>query len=304
MTKKILVNIILLAIIFVLIEVACIIFEVTERLFEPFIVQEVKIPFKERVIDYGYWFRNSYTIKREFDPTKKTLRYPVIMNSSKRPILISGCSYANGFLLSEKECLHYILAHKTNRTVSNIGIVCASPVETLYYLRHKDILAKQINNNFDIEYNIYVFINAQKLRLFRDEDFRTQHYKIDPKTQEITFVPDKFIYHLFMYREYRRLVTMFTPQKKIDEVYNLFMRTINKEQKKVFPNSKMVIFAYAGEEDNALKGLEKEGIQVIYLGKETTIDWDCGKYKAPDRSHPNGLLWEEAANILQRKLKL
>ena len=57
-----------------------------------------------------------------------------------------------------------------------------------------------------------------------------------------------------------------------------------------------------------LKTLEnrliKEGIQIINLGEETTIDWKSGRYQAIDRSHPNGLLWEEAAKILQRKLNL
>ena len=304
MIKKIAINIILLILVLVIMELACALFEITKRLFEPFVVPDVKIPFKERVIDYFYWLKDSYTMKREFNPAKRNIRYPVVMNSSKRPILISGCSYAYGFLIPEKECLHYILAHKTNRTVSNIGITGGCPIETLYYFRHKDLLAKQMNNNFDIEYHIYVFFEGQKNRLFIDNSSCVQQYKIDKKTKEITFLPDKFIYHLFMYLEYKQLKEMFIPKEEQDEVYNLFMRAIYKEQKKIFPNSKMVIFSYTKEDDNALKGLEKEEIQIINLGEETTIDWKSGRYQAIDRSHPNGLLWEEAAKILQRKLNL
>ena len=95
---------------------------------------------------------------------------------------------------------------------------------------------------------------------------------------------------------------LFTSDKKQSETLGFLLKNVYNEQKKLFPNSKMVILNVDMNVDEGLKELEKEGVQVITLGDY--IDFENQKYKAFDNVHPNGLLWIETAKILEEKLAL
>lgn len=299
MLKKICINFLFLFIVVIALEIACAAYEVLLRNIEDNINNPTIADRIEKSSTYLY---ECYTRKRVYDLSKKQTRTCVEMNSSKRPILISGCSFASGFLLPEKDCIHYILAHKTNRTVSNIGVPCASPVETLWFFKNKNVLKYFVNGNFDIEYNIYIYIPEQKRRLYCDMDFDTIQYKIDKKNNTAYILPDKWFYHLFLFREFKTLRYLFTSDKKQSETLGFLLKNVYNEQKKLFPNSKMVILNVDMNVDEGLKELEKEEVQVITLGDY--IDFENQKYKAFDNVHPNGLLWIETAKILEEKLAL
>lgn len=105
MLKKICINFLFLILVVIALEIACAAYEVLLRNIEDNINNPTIADRIEKSSTYLY---ECYTRKRVYDLSKKQTRTCVEMNSSKRPILISGCSFASGFLLPEKDCLHYI----------------------------------------------------------------------------------------------------------------------------------------------------------------------------------------------------
>lgn len=64
------------------------------------------------------------------------IRKPAYTKSNKKPILITGCSFAYGLFLDESDCFHSILSKATGRTTYNIAIPSGSPRELLFLLKN------------------------------------------------------------------------------------------------------------------------------------------------------------------------
>lgn len=301
--KKIVVNVLLIVFLLLMAEVFCIIREANIIIKEDL---NEKSSVKQIIEHLCSFIPYSYKEKREFQDLEKEMRSPAISSErgNKKQIIIAGCSFAYGYLLGEKDCIHTILSDITGRIVSNIAVPSGCQRETLWFFRNKDALGKYIVKNQDVDYVIYVRIDDHKRRLFFDLNTIAPQYKIADNGTKIEFLNDKLYRHTFLYRNLKLAKYYLTPQDKVWDLQNLFFREINKEIKKLFPNSRFVILDLDYKTDDRMKELTKDGIEIITLSEYFGDDFNKEEYLASDNRHPNGKFWKRTAEVLKEKLKL
>lgn len=117
-------------------------------------------------------------------PTKETLlsniRDGKIVNNSKPPIILFGCSYTGGFGLKDDEIFAVKLADSAHRTVINRGKEGTGLPFLYYQLSQKDVVSKLPKN---AEHIIFTLIPDHFPRLYRYRNFvltgeHTLRYKI------------------------------------------------------------------------------------------------------------------------------
>lgn len=132
--KKYLVNIILLFFIFLFAEICCLVYE--SRIIYNEISSFKDISQKQKIRDViKYFIIPTYFDKRHII-YRDEIRNPAYTKSNKKPVLITGCSFAYGLFLDEKDCFHSILSKATGRTVYNIAVPSGSPRELLFLLKN------------------------------------------------------------------------------------------------------------------------------------------------------------------------
>ena len=297
--KKFVVCILSILLILGLIEMSCIIQEVA-TIIEESQINHTKVT-KKDIKDFILY---SYNKKKEFLPEEIEIRKSAIgTDKNKKAVIIAGCSFAYGFLLDEKDCIHSTLSKETGRTVSNLGTLAGGIREFVWFLRNKEELSKHINNNFDVQYVIFIYYKNAKRKLFYDESLNCPQIQVN-KDKTITILPDKPIYHLFSYKLYQLIKYDLMSEKTRNNLMTLYFNTINKETKILFPNSQFVILDYANEPTPEIQALEKDGIKVITLGKELNVDLTQNQYKTSDHIHPNAKIWRMTAKMLKEKLNM
>ncbi len=297
--KKIIVCILSIFLILGLTEASCLIQEVVT-----IIEESQKIHSKLTKDDIRAFISYSYKKKKEFMPEEVDIRKPAIgTNPDKKAIIITGCSYAYGYLLNEKDCIHSVLSRITGRTVSNLGTLAGGIREVVWFLRNKDELSKHINNDFDVQYVIFIYNEDSKRKVFYDESLNCPQMKIN-KDKTIAILPDNPIFHLFTYKLYQLIRYDLMTEKTKNEIFSLYFKTIDNETKELFPNSQFIVLDYANESTPELQDLEKDGIKVITLGKELNVDLHQKQFKASDNNHPNAKVWDLTAKMLKEKLDL
>ncbi len=260
---------------------------------------------KEILTDIKWYIPFMYKTKREFNDLKHDFRAPIIKETNKGQIILSGCSYAFGSTLAEKDSLHTILSDVTNRTVSNISIIGGSPREALYILSNQEMINRHIEKGKDVEYFIYISLKDHTVHLYKDSNPNVPQYKADKNYSKITFVHNDRLYkHTFLYNEIKKLKYSLTTEEEQKKLRNLFFIQMNAKLKEVFPNSKFVILNYDTQSDEELLSLEREGIKVMTL-KDYKDDITSSEYMTKHiNPHPNKQAYEETAKILKRELKL
>lgn len=260
---------------------------------------------KDTFEDLKWYIPFKYKTKREFNDLKHETRTPSYKSSEKGQIILSGCSYAFGATLPEKDCLHTILSNITNRTVSNISIIGGSQRETLYILSNPEVLKRHIVWDKDVDYVIYISLKDHIVHLYKDSNPNVPQYQTDKNFSKITFVHnDKLYKHTFLYNEIKKLKYSMTSEEEQKKLRNLFFREINKEVKRLYPNCQFVILNYDTEADTELLSLEREGVKILSL-QDYNEEITTSKYMTKHiNRHPNRQAYEETAKIIKRELKL
>lgn len=237
--------------------------------------------------------------------------------SSKRPIVTMGCSYTEGIGVSYKNTFAAKLNKYTNRTVYNRGIG-GTGLQVVYEQLSYDRMQEQIQ---DAEFIIYTYIPDHINRLARKtiapyipDIMPTYHLKKDKLVKDKSyFYP---IYYLFIYKMLAEYFEKINTEKEFENGKPLFFKlleeTISVANKK-YDNLKFVFLEfphYGQSPEVALSDLEREKIRelgYIYISAEDILGEDLRtnlKYRAVDKDHPSGLVWEELVPQLVEKLNL
>ena len=263
------------------------------------------------------FFKYIDNIKEQADRKKSYFIEPfrkpsIVQNARKKSIIISGCSFAYGEFLKENETPNYLLSKLTNRSVYNIALSAAGPREALYFFRCYNDKNKILNNDKNIEYVIYIYINDHKYRsclslrnfypkfkIINNKGVKTLKYY----NEHLIFRYKPFylseLYNKFLYEQY------YQKTGKSNDILMLYIREINKEIKNLYgKNTKFVFFIYENSENIDFSELNKEGIIVLCL-KDIGIEINTSdeKYTFPD-GHPNKAAWDIILPALVKKLNL
>ncbi len=250
----------------------------------------------------------SYVTFQYFD-TQKDFRpssYPDTP-SNKPPLAVIGCSFVYGYKLNENETISAQLSKYTGRTVYNLGIVGASPREILYMMENDNIRNKLIKEA--PEYIIYPYISHHLARLYTDIRFYKPcpYYKLKNSKLEYyhknSLIINSQIYRKILELKYKNITD--------DEAFGLFciyMKQINEEIKKHYPNTKFVILIY---EDNVPDThhnwnlLKDYGIIVLNASEIAGENiYTTPYFIAPNDTHPNAKAWETIVPALSKELNL
>lgn len=255
----------------------------------------IKASYKKDLINI-YNFRNpSYAA-----PNQKT---------SKSSIIIAGGSYTYGWLLDNKDAFHSVLAENSNRTVYNLGIGSGSPREMLYTLRNNELFDELTNNDDNVEYYIYTFINNHIRRLYYDLDINAPYYKPDKTYSRLIFKKTNFFQHFFIYKDiYCLLKFRFSSQESKSKLFMLYLKEIQKEINTKFGKNgktpEFIILIYPQDESINWKEIENLNIKVISAEQLTSVDLDTEEYKASDNAHPGAKAWQVIVPALVKELGL
>ncbi len=311
MKKKILVNLIIILIIFIIAELlSCI---VLSNKYGNDIKDYIKITQNKDIkIPLMKYSKVSLPTK-EF--LYKNLRPIEYRNEKKQPIILFGCSYTYGFGLNENKTFSRKLADYTNRTVINRGYY-GTGIPFLYYQLNDEELIKQLPKN--PEYIIFTLIPDHFPRLFRYRNFvLTGDHTLRYKIKDNKLVVDKplipALHSLFTSIITEEYLAEKNGQNKtkVDKLFKKLMEESYSKIKKEFPDTKLIILYYENPSDaenaynNELEILKNisEDIQIINI-KEEIPDIFEDKYWIEDKSHPSAQAWDKIIPYLAKRLKL
>ena len=232
---------------------------------------------------------------------EKRARKPVGLEyKDKKPIVIYGCSFANGQHLKNNMHPGIILSELTKRPVYNWGNSGKGLQETLYILINQQKISPQP------EYIIYIYFSDQFRRLFEVchilEWEKFLSYKI--KNDKIIFENSKadFIFNTYLYRVLKSKYNFlyFLKQKKAQKILKLFINELDNEVHQRYPDAKFlfVVYDFIQLDKNELKQMENSKFEVIYLSDLFGDLLEKPEYKIPNDDHPN----EKAWNLIWPKL--
>lgn len=293
MKNKVLVNLLLILLLFTFFETISF-FQIKNQI-DSFKINADKLPSNNTKV-----FKTKYKILEKFNPTIFRKSF-YIENSTEKPVLWFGCSFAEGAGLEDFHTPCYKLSQLTNSSCINRSKGATGTQFIYYQLKHNNF--KEIAP--DVDFIIYTFIWNHIHRLYNYQINPTIYmlncrYKLkNGELQEYTpfYYP---IYSSFLVKKCMNKIV----QKQIDNevldfsLFNTVMFEINKELKKLYPNAKFIMIEfpeYSKKElpEFEIKNLENSGITVV-RAKDFFNDIDCydDKYWLPDKIHPREELWD------------
>ena len=235
--------------------------------------------------------------------------------SSKRSILIFGCSFGYGYLLKPEQSLSYKLSEHTGRSVFNRSISSLGIQYVPYIAEHYNI-EKTISNP---EYIIFVMIDNHLYRLYReimniDEPYFDILYQYNGKILEERKPIYSFLFKSSIIRYINlNLILYMYNKKNQDEIFD-FMKAHFLKMKSIlnkkFPNSKLVILQYEENENSWIfnnprwNELRDEGFIIINSYELTNEHLFEEKYRIPNDVHPNEKAWDLLVPKLVERLEL
>lgn len=249
--------------------------------------------------------------KEELISFKRPIEY---RNSSKKPIVLIGCSFTEGFGLNEDETFSRKLADYTDRTVYNRGRSGTGLPYLYYQLSDNEILSQMPKNT---EYIIYTLIPDHFPRMFRYRNFvmsgdHTLRYKI----KNGKLVQDRILFPALHSLNTAIVIEEFLANKRCeykDNTKNLFHKIIaesDKIIKQYFDNAKLVILYIKNPLDNdiheydeiinELKNIDSN-IEIIYINDLIPELYDRENW-IEDNDHPSGKAWDKIVPVLCKKL--
>ncbi len=312
MTKKILINIFCICIIFILFDfilynyLSYKLFNDKFRFDIPRYMESLKIinfdDEYKKLINENY-FRNAIN-------TDKTIQ--------KKPILIFGCSFGYGWLLEENQAFAYKLHEYTGRNIYNQSISSLG-LQYFPYIMGNFKIENHVNIPSLPEYIIFIFIDNHVYRLYRyfyeDIDPKKDiRYKL--KNNKLTQISDRnYFFQKFV--TFRQISNFWAKTKYYKTNFNDnfdFMKAhflyAKELAKKKFPNAKLVILKYEEDPNSELfysdrwSELEKEGFIILDTYKLTGKHLYRQEYRIINDVHPNEYAWDILTPKIVETLKL
>ena len=232
---------------------------------------------------------------------------------SKKPIILFGCSYTEGFGLKENETFSAKLADYTNRTVYNRGKSGTGLPFIYYQLNDKQVLNELPKNP---EYIIYTFIPDHIPRLTK---FRSWvmcgdlllRYKISNGKLVVDEPRFPFLHTFFTSIVIDEYIETHKRQedvyKLLEEIWKQSVEIMQKE----FKNTKIVIVYYECPFDipnfyhEEIDKMKNASPNIIFFDVKKEIpDIKERKYWLEDNFHPSALAWDTIVPKLADKLGL
>ncbi len=244
-------------------------------------------------------------IAERFDPENYDKDYikPIITNSKKLPVVIFGCSLAEGSALNINETFGGQISKYTNRSVYNRAEGGIGPQIMLYQLQSGKI--KQLTDK--CEYFIYVNIDDHINRVLKFRCFPFL-YKVSvrynlKKNGELKLETSSFWKtHSFFYKWYESKLPEFLGADYANELLCRIIEESYKKAKEIYPNSKFIVLEYRNDDLVFRKRLEDIGIQVISLKDLTDENLFQDKYYlGPYDQHPNADAWKLITPLFLKK---
>lgn len=300
MLKKFFVNLIL--IILALLSLECYSFFITKNQNEIFKEQASKLKSNNTA---GYYTK--YRLLNKFNV--KACRKSFFKNSScKKPIILFGCSFAEGAGLDDVQTPCYKLSQLTGRSCIN-KTKGATGTQFMYFQLSDDEI---MSDTPEAEYIIYVFIWNHLQRLYNYQvnpliDMYNLRYKVvNGHLKNITPNFNPFYSSFLIKRLLNKIVNERTYKESC--YFNLFNKIMEESvniAKKRYPNVKFIMIEFPELSRKKLPAyeiekLKKMGIQVVkaqeLAGDNNLYD---AKYWLPDNIHPT----EEAWDLILPELK-
>ena len=239
-------------------------------------------------------------------------------NTSKRPIVLLGCSYAEGTGLEDEQNLSYKLFKKTSRSVFERAIAGGGPQLALHQFETGE-MKQEVQ---DAEYFIYIFLDYHLNRLYGYQlDYLetevNQRYKLKGnKLVKIKQPIFPFYYSLFFVKNIQQFIE--NKEAKLEyETYSLFNAVMSElliQAKNNYNNVKFVILLYPSanfiNNDEYLmpsfeiEKLKSMGFIVLNAEELTTLPIRREEYRIGDKDHPNEKAWDAVIDNLIKELNL
>lgn len=217
--------------------------------------------------------------------------------TGKAPVTMVGCSYQYGLGLEDDDIPAAQISKETGRIVFNAGVNGGSPREILYILRNDELRTKLFDNRNDIEYVIYIYISHHLYRLYKDIRPYTYSPYFKVKNSKLEYYEPNFIKgHSYLYRKFTDFKYTEEDLSTISDSHELFyiyMKEINAEIKKHFPEAKFVILVYDDLTRNDWERIENEGIKVIKVSDLSDKNFKDREYRQSETNfHPKAIVWK------------
>ena len=210
------------------------------------------------------------------------------------PVILTGCSFANGYDLPKEENFSYKLAELLKRPIYNYS-VNGGTISTALYMLDNNL----INTAFEPEYLIYVYITNHKERLYRyfnspRENMYYPKYKL--KNGSLTYMPiNKFLGRIYLYKYLNDNISVKLNNKNQKNDINTFFSILISKFRNKYKNIKILILLYEKDSDIDCSSLEKiDNVKTVSLS-DIFPDYDFStdeNYQIDDKWHPNGRAWD------------
>lgn len=230
---------------------------------------------------------------------------------TKPPILVFGCSFAEGVGLSYEEKFEYYLSQQTNRVVFNYGFGGMGPSPMLYATETND-LYDYVDSVTTVqpEYAIYIFIHGHGLRIYNNkyliQQFDNWHLSYNQRNGKLVH-GNNILSYLTKFAIFKDLfLRYFNSSNRINytSLLKKYFIQSRDELRKRYPNIKFIIMVHPispewrqmlyddENEINFFNDIQKEGFIVYNLDERLPIDITSDvKYRFPDQ-HPTSECWK------------
>ena len=244
-------------------------------------------------------YKTKYIIMESFNPETYRKSY-IYKNSRQRPIILFGCSFAEGAELEDNQTPCFKISQLTGRSCINRAKGATGTQFMYYQLKNNDIL-KEIP---EADYIIYIFIWDHLKRLYNYQVnplidmFNLRYKNKNGKLEEIKPI-FKPLYSSFFIK---RLLNNKVYNDAIKEgftfsLFNKIMKESTEIIKTKYPNSKFIMIEFPDIEkknlpESEIKELESLGITVVKAKDLIENDYIYNdKYWTEFKIHPSETAW-------------
>lgn len=290
--KIILINIVLILLVLLGIELYC--FKLTNDKNMKFKAQAQRLE-----ANNANAYVTKYRLMKDFYAPRT--RYFEGSNKELKPILLFGCSFAEGAGLSSEDSPCSQLTKLTGRTCYDRS-KGATGTQFMYW--------QLLNEDFDkvtkdAGYIVYVYINNHLMRLYNYQinpliDIFNIRYKFDRNGNLVEITPFfKPLYSLFSVKRFlnRKVVEQAVQEETDFKMFNKMMSDSAEILRKKYPGSKFIMLEYPDLSgrflpDKEIETLESYGITVVRV-KDLIGDIDLNEpqYWLSDNIHPSMQAW-------------
>lgn len=306
--KILLINILILAVFYQIAEFSCFLCELKRaypycangRNFSQFALNNIK---------------SNYLLKyKSFDKNYEQIKFRKVEGeqfSTRKPIVIFGCSYAYGASLEDEQTFSYKLSKYLSRKVYNRAYSGWGPQDMLYQVRRADFYNTVKEEPAAI---IYVFMDGHLYRTLREVwTFENQVF-YDYSNDKLIQSP--FSAGGFLYGYLARKIRYFWAESiwrednkfvRLRKFLSLHFISTKEETEKHWKNTKYYILVYCCNEieKQMLDKFENNGFEVIYVSELTNENILTKKYQISDTDmHPNEKAWDLLTPLIAQKLNL